>query len=428
MEGLIMNCCTSKSSAWCFLRLLSVYLGTSVLFVPMNASAQSLGPKSASLSAVEISRLRREADAWLASTDDIALRKASGELYPLIDALLSKGEDDNVVRYLARILKADPCAYEYQLTYGEILARMGQPEILQAKALQAMQRAEDDDTIRRAYRLAGQTPPPPPASLEKSSQGSPELILVRLGNVSDFWMFDLRDALSRKLGIKVSVAQFQFSAGPADRTGLQQFIEASRRRLLKSAGTDDGLFEFLSAHGLTRSVLETNDDEVLHALRLIINESEGEAAAQKLDTRIESLRHTGMQWDADKMLFRVEGSVVDFNRPHRWILAVTDLDIYSDKNNYQFGVGDINGPVGLISAARFSAKFNEENPKRERLTTRLLKQALSTFGFMIDVPRCSTPDCARAYPSSLQEHDEKSDQLCAECEAAFKKALGQEKR
>ena len=92
---------------------------------------------------------------FVAGTDDIELRHHAADVYRLVDALLSEGNENAAERYLGRVLRADPWAFEYQLTYGEILARRGQPEALHSRAQQAMQHAEEDQTIRRAYRLAG---------------------------------------------------------------------------------------------------------------------------------------------------------------------------------------------------------------------------------------------------------------------------------
>ena len=98
--------------------------------------------------------------------------------------------------------------------------------------------------------------------------------------------------------------------------------------------------------------------------------------------------------------------------------------LFSGRSNYLFGATEDDKYFGVISAHRFRAAFNEEPPKRDRLEERLLKQSLSTIGFLLGVPRCSTPECARAYPQSLAEHDQKPSTLCAQCREGFEKRLG----
>ncbi|HOF12452.1 MAG TPA: hypothetical protein PK248_07045, partial [Treponemataceae bacterium] len=46
---------------------------------------------------------------------------------------------------------------------------------------------------------------------------------------------------------------------------------------------------------------------------------------------------------------------------------------------------------------------------------RTVMQALSSAGFVIDIPRCTTANCSRAYPNSLEEQDRKEAYLCDEC-------------
>jgi len=55
---------------------------------------------------------------------------------------------------------------------------------------------------------------------------------------------------------------------------------------------------------------------------------------------------------------------------------------------------------------------------------RTFKQALSSFGFMLGVARCSSPTCARAYPHHLGEHDAKTKKLCPVCLKGFENKLG----
>ena len=107
------------------------------------------------------------------------------------------------------------------------------------------------------------------------------------------------------------------------------------------------------------------------------------------------------------------------------VLGITPCDLFGGTSNYLFGAASTGKFLGVVSLHRFRAAFNDEAPKRERFTERLLKQSLSTIGFMLGVPRCNTPECARAYPQSIAEHDQKPATLCPTCRAGFEAALGQ---
>jgi len=91
------------------------------------------------------------------------------------------------------------------------------------------------------------------------------------------------------------------------------------------------------------------------------------------------------------------------------ILGITHHDIYEKNYNYLFGTSF--DRVGIMSYARF---YDEYLPW-EITIKRAIKQAFSTTGFIIGIPRCTTADCARAYPHMLAEHDRKGSRLCPIC-------------
>lgn len=98
-------------------------------------------------------------------------------------------------------------------------------------------------------------------------------------------------------------------------------------------------------------------------------------------------------------------------------IALIDDDLYDDGARFMFG-GTI-GPYGVVSSFQFAAPPNACLDNRPQLVERITKQLLSSVGQAIGIPRCLTPDCARAFPSSVQEHDAKSGTLCDTCNEAF---------
>jgi predicted Zn-dependent protease len=76
-----------------------------------------------------------------------------------------------------------------------------------------------------------------------------------------------------------------------------------------------------------------------------------------------------------------------------------------------------------MSYHRYTAAFNKEPPNRPKLLERTVKQAISSTFFILDIPRCTSPACARAYPHNLVEHDQKTDALCQDCQRALALAL-----
>jgi predicted Zn-dependent protease len=68
-----------------------------------------------------------------------------------------------------------------------------------------------------------------------------------------------------------------------------------------------------------------------------------------------------------------------------------------------------------MSYCRFKADFNKEREYRPRLVERAVKQGISSTFFILDIPRCTTAMCVRAYPHSLEEQDLKKAELCSWC-------------
>jgi predicted Zn-dependent protease len=200
-----------------------------------------------------------------------------------------------------------------------------------------------------------------------------------------------------------------------------QMVAGDRKRLLEMMSKDPEMIRLLRRYGYTQAKLEAKDETVVAAMKVIF-ESAGRLA--DYEKRLTEAQSRDPQWRAESMLESVHKHVVPFLRNGRWVLAVTPLDIYGEKTNFVFGMAYYGaGTTGLMSAARFTAHFYGDAEHRPRLIARLSKQALSSFGQILGVPRCTDPDCARAYPNSLDEHDAKSGELCAVCAEGFRLKL-----
>ena len=91
------------------------------------------------------------------------------------------------------------------------------------------------------------------------------------------------------------------------------------------------------------------------------------------------------------------------------VLGVTSKDIFENDFNFLFGWAQ--RKVGVLSYSRFLL----DNPTIEQFEKRTIMQAFSSVGIIIGIPRCTSPNCARAYPNSLEEQDRKDDKICNEC-------------
>lgn len=283
---------------------------------------------------------------------------------------------------------------------------------------------EEEVVLQRASRMVGLALPEEPKPLSEVSETDTVLALVPVGHVSIFTLHDLQDVLSKRLGIKVVVASVEMPVPMPDRTAKQQWVAQTREKILAAIEKRPELAAQVEQFGFTVDWLRANDESLVEFVRKTTRMEQGADAVKRLDAALEL--YAGMkQWDADKVMGVLQSAVGDRVGPKLLVLGITPHDLFGGGSNFLFGTAATGNFLGLLSVHRFRAEFNEDPPKRERLKERLLKQSLSTIGFMLGVPRCNTPECARAYPQNLIEHDQKPSTLCPACHAQFEKALGQ---
>ena len=146
-------------------------------------------------------------------------------------------------------------------------------------------------------------------------------------------------------------------------------------------------------------------------------------ALLNFDGELAWIRRLGKQWEAENLLKEVDTALAGERMAGNAFLAVTKQDLFSGSSRFVFGFGNSANASAIVSSLRFSAALMDQTPDRDRLSKRVLKQALSSVGFAFGVPRCSSPICARSYPNNLEEHDAKGTELCEACRLGFEKAL-----
>jgi len=389
-----------------------------VLLALWSAPAWSASKKSDSLD-----QEQHEIESLLAKADSVELGKLSPRVFAFAECMLEEKGDAQARPYFEKALQASPWALEHQLTLGEILARSGHPEVLCEKAEMVLRTAEDDGLLKRAARLAGRTLPEKPGPFPDNVEPVPTLVLAPVGDTSIFLLHDLKDTLSRKLEIKVTIASIHVKIPEPDRTAKTQWITRTRERVLAVIREKPMAAAQLGRMGFTFDQLKNDDESFITMVRATTTLEQEVAATEELHKQLAQYENT-KQWDVEKFLAAMQSALGGKANAKRWVLGVTPNDLYGGTSNFLFGVAATGRFFGLGSEHCFRADFNNELPKRERLKERLLKQSLSTIGFMLGVRRCTTPECARAYPQSLMAHDNKPSTLCPACRAEFEAVLG----
>ena len=367
-------------------------------------------------------RLQSSVDSLLATGDNVLIRSRVGIVFDLVDRLV-KSNDAAAMSYLIAGLKRQPWALRYQMLHAEMLAASGQPDLAAEKARLVLEYAETDDLVARSREFLSLSALKPIPRIEKTDQSRASLTVVPVGDVDVCVLGLLREKLQAKLGIPVLLYDADISVPKPTRTPLTQFITESRKNLRLQLQSDPALATNLEGVGITGQSLD-DDSGVLEALRRICFLQGGEVGLAGCNDLIQRISQADGQWDVDALGNELVPAIHVYNHDNAYFLSITNLDIYSDGTNFVFGSARRSRGYAIMSYRRFTSDFNGDDPNRERLVDRTMKQALSSIGFLLGVPRCTDPTCARAYPNNLREHDAKGIRLCRACSAGFETALG----
>jgi predicted Zn-dependent protease len=370
-----------------------------------------------------LSELKTRVDALLRTGDSVLIRRDVTDVFALVDLLLDAGQQAESLRYMSAALQHNAWALNYQMRYAEILNQTGEAEQAGETAALVLEYAEQDELCDRAERILKRAPLPPISAIQTAQVDTITLVLVPLGSVDRYALYEVQKELTKALSIPVLLQDARVSVPEFKRDPVRQHLAEVRSNLLAEVERDVRLASFLRGRGLTGAELQ-QDAAVVAACRHILFASGGANALAQFDAGMRQLALVPKQWDADDLLRSLKAAVQPFRNGKLYFMGVANLDAYMDQSNFIFGSAENGGHHAVITYRRFTAEFNGEEANRHRLVDRTVKQALSSLGFMLGIERCTTPTCARAYPHSLPEHDAKSKGLCRACRSGFERVLG----
>ena len=381
------------------------------------------GPTEDGSESDDTAALEKEVADLLANGDTITIRKNIKKLKALAEIYDASGSDADLIRMLEKILEADATDLSSQFKLATLLAKNGHGGKAQQKALQVYNFTEDEKFMDQAGQFLKdsgfQIPPlPEPASVQTDI----EIVMVPMGDVNMQVLYELQVLLQEKTGLRITLSDHHVDPGPCDRMASEPYVKNVCEELRKSLSLTQHQ-AILNDLDITDEALEFSDGQSRYIWKSFsLFGDRGKEYREKYYEGLH-LRENMKQYLAQSLIERLRTAVpFGANKQIKGYLGVTSKGLYCPTCNFLFGSADF--AYGVISYNGFLAAYNNEEDNRPRLVKRLLKQALSTTNFMLGIPRCNTPFCARAYPHSLREHDAKSDDLCPVCQsrlAQFKK-------
>ena len=350
---------------------------------------------------------------------NVDLREHVDDVFARADACACQQKIDEAISLYEQGLQVDPWRLEHQLKLARLLKQIGLEEQAVEKAQVVRRYTEQQDLMAAADELIRSSGTPrddnePPAALPDAPLL--EIVIVPIEEVDSGLLSELRPALQARLGIKFTVAEEPLTLGGMDRTYAANVLAKLVERI-KATMPEKQYQRLLQELGFTEDSLKQYHPQMRFAEAALRGSGRDPAQIEEFRATLEALRRTG-QYDADRLLVKLK-QVHPLSRggPVTGYLGITEADLFARDYNFLFGWG---GPGhGVMSYHRYTAAFNDAPPNRPKLLERTLKQAISTTFYILDIPRCTSPACVRAYPHSLVEHDQKPTDLCHDCQRAL---------
>jgi archaemetzincin len=103
-------------------------------------------------------------------------------------------------------------------------------------------------------------------------------------------------------------------------------------------------------------------------------------------------------------------------------LIVTEFDLYKTSHRFIFGDGDESSGIAVVSLHRLRCEFYGEEPDRNALFQRTLKESVHELGHAFGLKHCFNARCAMYYSNSIFETDNKMPHFCEGCDRRASRA------
>ena len=101
------------------------------------------------------------------------------------------------------------------------------------------------------------------------------------------------------------------------------------------------------------------------------------------------------------------------------VLGITQRDLFIPMLSFVFGHAQVNGPAAVISLSRLRQNFYHLPENRELFLHRVMKEAVHELGHTFGLVHCADTKCAMSLSNSIQQVDNKTEELCVNCTILF---------
>lgn len=116
------------------------------------------------------------------------------------------------------------------------------------------------------------------------------------------------------------------------------------------------------------------------------------------------------QYDASLL---IEQTKKIFNKQCDCHLLIVDIDLYSPRFNFIFGLAETQECAAIVSIYRLA----ENGLTKERLA----KEVIHEVGHLMGLNHCTIPTCVMYFSQIIQDTDKKNMKLCSKCRRKIEK-------
>ncbi len=338
---------------------------------------------------------------------NVSARKYVSAYFDLSDEYYKENNFDKAYENAIKGLRLDSYNLKMQLRAAEYEIQKQNYDLAYPRLIYILEKNEEEKIIESAENLLKRIPKSYVEKIENNTvqpMYKKTILLAFYPDVEDVYKKSITQRIEQEYKLTVETIDISFAENPKNlRDSWDDFLKETVNELIEN-NSEKALQNTLKSIKLTKKDLETKEGKEKFFLKVLNMSGYSKEYYESLKIQYEE------QYDASVLISQIKNGITI--KPECFgILAVTTKDIYSgeENNNFLFGLASKN--VAVMSLNRF-IKFTDD---KSVAIKRTVMQAFSSVGHVIGIPRCSTPLCARAYPNSLLEQDEKHDVLCPTC-------------
>lgn len=340
---------------------------------------------------------------------NVSSRSLINQYWELADIFLQDKQNEKAYAIIIKGLKLDPWNYKYQKIAADI--EISNDDYLKANSrLDFIIRNLKDlntiynDSLSQKKNIKKNVDAIIVNVPSLSVNNKYYLYLVTYPNISDQLVDVVSNKISNEYGISVKVINMGMDESVV---GIRDKQLDEYDRIIKDVTnrySEKTIDDFLQTIGITKADLKTRVGKKQFIYGILRGSEEGMKQWEQLEL-IES------QYSANAQLIQMKKYLYEIMSDKYCLgtIGITSKDIYENDYNFLFGWAEKG--IGILSYSRFLL----DNATYNQLEKRTVMQSFSTVGLVLGVSRCSNPNCARAYPNSLEEQDRKEDKLCDDC-------------